>query len=65
MLTWIYHGELKTSVFAIIPVLLYLSKSEITNPGGGGVVYALHITPFISLGVNWKRGWNASPSETE
>jgi len=48
-------GLLKTK-FTGVPLLLFVSKSEIYsekpahNEKPGGIVYTLHITPFIAVG---------------
>jgi hypothetical protein len=42
-------GELETTFIPIIPILIYLSASKI-QPGEGRV-WALHITPFIAIGL--------------
>ncbi len=50
-----HRGELKTDVHVIIPYMLYVSKSTISNltrQTREGVVYALHLTPFITVGLN-------------
>jgi len=51
---WQHNGKLQTVVISIIPFLIYLSKSKISHPGkkSGGLVYALHITPWFTIGVN-------------
>jgi len=51
---WTHKGELVTDVISIIPFLIYISRSRISHPGkrGGGIVFALHITPFFTIGVN-------------
>ncbi len=54
---WTHKGELETDILSIIPFLIYVSRSNISHPGkkGGGLVYALHITPFFTIGVNWAK----------
>lgn len=52
-----YKGKLNTKMYTIIPILLYVSKSIITSDKSKTNVYALHITPFIEIGVN-KRNKN-------
>ena len=52
---WTHTGDLEVKVQTIIPFLLYVSRSLISKPNRnrGGVVYALHITPFFTIGLNW------------
>lgn len=45
----IYKGEINTKFFWIIPLLLGVSKSNIDKKAN---VYALHITPFLEIGIN-------------
>jgi hypothetical protein len=47
-----YNGTLKTKFQWIIPLLLGYSVNNIDNKA---VVYALHITPFFEIGVNWRK----------
>lgn len=51
---WTHRGELQTKVVSIIPFFVYLSASKIKSPGrkSGGHVYALHLTPWFTIGVN-------------
>jgi hypothetical protein len=52
---WNYLGFVETKVLCIIPFLLYLTKSTIRGihkSKSGGVVYALHFTPWITIGFN-------------
>ncbi len=54
-------GVLNTKVIIIIPYLLYVSTSTIASTktlGYHGVVYALHITPFIVIGLAGNRRLN-------
>jgi hypothetical protein len=53
-------GTIETEIIQIIPFLLYISKSRITNGRNvdnaesektTGKVYSLHITPFFSMGI--------------
>jgi len=53
-------GTLQTKFYTIIPLLLSISSSRITNGADvkyaeyykrTGNVWALHITPFISIGL--------------
>ncbi len=55
---WTHEGDLKTKVFSVIPFVLYFSKSTIESKTGksGANVYAIHITPWVELGFNW-RAW--------
>jgi len=48
-----YDGNINMKVFIIIPILLYVSKSNIKAPSqkGGANLYTLHITPFLAIGV--------------
>ena len=53
-------GTLQTTFFTIIPLLLMISKSRITNGKNvdnadnekrSGAVYSLHLTPFLCIGL--------------
>ncbi len=53
-------GTLQTTFIQIIPFLLFVSKSRITNgkvvdfadsEPATGQVYSLHITPFFTIGL--------------
>lgn len=53
-------GTLQTTFYQIIPLILFISKSRITNGKDvelasrykqSGAVYSLHITPFFSIGI--------------
>jgi hypothetical protein len=53
-------GTLQTTFIKIIPFILYVSKSRITNgrvvdfadtEPTTGQVYSLHITPFLTFGL--------------
>jgi hypothetical protein len=46
-----YKGNIETRFYWIIPVLLGVSKSNIDNKA---IVYALHITPLLEIGINRK-----------
>jgi hypothetical protein len=46
-----YKGNIETKFYWIIPILLGVSKNSIDDKAN---VYALHITPFFEIGVNWK-----------
>lgn len=46
-----YEGKIKTNFFWLIPLLIGVSKSNVNNQA---IVYALHITPFIEIGFNYK-----------
>ena len=57
-------SKLKTTFISIIPFLFYISKHTTSNQrftGGEeiknhkGYVYAVHITPFLTFGVNYGR----------
>lgn len=50
-----FKGEIETNFKMIIPLLLAVSKSEI-NPNG--LMYSIHITPFITFSINWKKKFN-------
>ena len=55
-----YNGLLETKFWWILPGLLGISKSTITKKIGfmkksKYLVYALHLTPFIEIGFNWKK----------
>lgn len=56
----IAKGTLETKFYTIIPILLYISYSRITNGKDvkyaeyykrSGGVYTLHITPFTAIGL--------------
>ena len=50
-------GNLTTTFTSIIPFLVFVSKSVVTNPNnepGGAAVYTLHITPLIAIGLVWR-----------
>jgi len=44
------EGTLKV-VFQGIPGVLFVSKSTVTGKKGKGIVYTLHISPFIGIGL--------------
>jgi len=54
-----YNGELETKFWWLIPLLFGVSKSTITKKTylaeweitNRNYVYALHITPFIEIGI--------------
>jgi len=46
-----YEGKIKTNFFWIVPLLIGVSKNNVDNKAN---VYALHITPFLEIGFNWK-----------
>ena len=55
---WTHTGKLTTKVLVIIPFILYLSRSIIESDKRktrNGIVYGLHITPFITVGINWSK----------
>ncbi len=41
------------NVLVIVPFILYVSKSKIKKPEKktGGMVYTVHITPWIAIGL--------------
>ena len=51
---WLMRGEIEVKAWMIIPFLLYVSQSKIKKPSktSGGVVWALHITPWLEIGLN-------------
>ena len=51
-----YKGQIDTKFWWITPILIGVSKSNVDNKAN---VYALHITPFLEIGFNWKsnNGW--------
>lgn len=52
---WTHRGGICSEIWAIIPYVFYVSRSILTHNGreSCGVVYAIHFTPFITLGINW------------
>lgn len=58
-----YNGLLETKFQWILPGLIGISKSTITKrkkifgkmDKSRYCVYALHITPFFEIGLNWKK----------
>jgi hypothetical protein len=46
-----FQGNIKTKFIWIIPLLIGVSKNNIDNKAN---VYAVHITPFLEIGFNWK-----------
>ncbi len=48
-----HEGEIKMDVLVIIPFFLYVSRSKIKKPEkkSGGVLYSLHITPWLAIGI--------------
>ena len=46
-----YKGTIDTKFWWIIPILIGVSKNNVDNKAN---VYALHITPFLEIGFNWK-----------
>ena len=55
-----YHGGLNTKFVWIIPIVLGVSVSTITQdhkewgPHAVAKVYSIHITPFFDIGFNWR-----------
>lgn len=54
------EGTIQTTFRTIIPFLLFISKTRITNGKDvtkaseekrSGAVYSIHITPFLSIGL--------------
>ena len=48
----VYKGEIETKFYWIIPILLGVSRSDINL---NGLLFGLHITPFITIGINWEK----------
>ncbi len=46
-----YKGKIDTKFWWIIPILIGVSKNDVD---GKAIVYAIHITPFLEIGFNWK-----------
>ena len=46
-----YKGSLESKFLWLIPFVLGVSKNTIDSKAK---VFALHITPFLEIGVNWK-----------
>ncbi len=46
-------GQIEMNVLVIVPFILYVSKSKIKKPEKktGGMVYTVHITPWIAIGL--------------
>jgi len=54
----VYRGALEIKFISIIPFLIFLSYSRISNiskSGRGGRVIGLHLTPFFTIGFNWRK----------
>jgi len=49
-----FKGNLQTNIFQIIPLLLFVSVSTISNKKPDAKVYAIHITPWFEIGFNWR-----------
>ena len=50
---WKNNGNATTDIMIIIPFLLYISRTIITADNSSALaLYALHITPWTSLGLN-------------
>jgi hypothetical protein len=56
MLKYVGHrmthtGNIKMHILILIPFLLYLSKSAITNPdkSTGAFLYSVHLTPWLAF----------------
>ncbi len=47
-----YKGTLETNFFWLIPLVIGFSKSNVDNKAS---VWAIHITPLIEIGFNWKK----------
>ena len=47
----VYKETLETRFFWLIPFVIGFSKSNVDNKAK---VFALHITPFLEIGFNWK-----------
>jgi hypothetical protein len=47
-----YEGTLKTRFWWVIPALLGVSVSDVA---GKATVLALHLTPWLEVGLNWKK----------
>jgi len=47
-----YKGKLSTTFRWIIPMMLGISINNIDEKA---IVYAIHITPFIEFGINFKK----------
>ena len=46
-----YKGNLESIFLWLIPFVLGVSKNTIDSKAK---VFALHITPFLEIGINWK-----------
>ena len=49
-----HTGNAHMEIRIIIPILLYISDTTITAPNGTTRMRSLHITPFLTIGVNWR-----------
>jgi hypothetical protein len=47
-----YKGTIDTKFWWLIPFLFGFSKNNVNNQA---IVYAVHITPFIEIGINWRK----------
>lgn len=47
-----YKGKIETNFYWLIPFIIGVSKSNIDDKAN---VYALHLTPFLEIGINWKK----------
>jgi hypothetical protein len=47
-----YKGNLNTTFRWIIPIILGISTNNIDEKV---IIYAIHITPFIEFGINFKK----------
>jgi len=46
-----YHGSLSTKIITIIPHVIYVSKSTVIGENNINTVYALHIGPWLQIGL--------------
>jgi len=63
-----HNGKIQMDVLVLIPFLLYVSRSVISNPKRktrAGHLYSLHVTPFLAIGLalNCKHNYEENESE--
>lgn len=48
-----HTGNAHMEIRILIPILLYISDTTIVSESGVTRMRSLHITPFLTFGVNW------------
>lgn len=56
----VYKGCIETSFRWLVPFLIGVSRNNVDNKAN---VYALHLTPFLEIGFNWKGTRNGFKKE--